>query len=63
MTSWSASTGCLLANAYEHFRVKGCMILWDRVVWEKWSLPKHCFVLWIADVEQSKEANEEVITG
>uniref|UniRef100_A0A6N2LM18 Reverse transcriptase domain-containing protein n=1 Tax=Salix viminalis TaxID=40686 RepID=A0A6N2LM18_SALVM len=48
MTSWSAGTGCFLANAYEHFRVKGRMIHWDRVVWEPWSLPKHCFVLWIA---------------
>ena len=48
MTSWSAGTGCFSANAYEHFRMKGSTIHWDKVVWEPWSLPKHCFVLWIA---------------
>ena len=48
MTSWSAGTSHFSANSYEHFQMKGRMIHWDRVVWEPWSLPKHCFVLWIA---------------
>uniref|UniRef100_A0A6N2LZA0 Reverse transcriptase domain-containing protein n=1 Tax=Salix viminalis TaxID=40686 RepID=A0A6N2LZA0_SALVM len=45
IASWSAGTNCFSANAYEHFRVKGRMIYWDRVVWEPWSLPKHYFVV------------------
>ena len=34
MSSWYAGTGRFLTNAYEHFRVKGSIIHWDRVVWD-----------------------------
>ena len=45
LASWNLEVGCLSANAYDHFRLKGRKIHWDTVVWEQWSLPKHCFVL------------------
>ena len=48
MTSWKDGDGGFSANAYDHFRVKGRAIRWDKVVWESWSLPKHSFVLWLA---------------
>jgi hypothetical protein len=48
LSSWNTGEGTFSAKAYDHFRPKGQIVLWDRVVWEQWSLPKHCFVLWLA---------------
>jgi len=54
LVSWTAGTGCFSANAYDFFRLKGHKVRWDTVVWEQWSLPKHCFVLWLAVLGKHK---------
>jgi len=48
MSGWNSGMDKFLTHAYNFFRPSGSPVSWERVVWEKWSLPKHCFILWLA---------------
>ena len=48
MSSWSSSEWPFLAHAYQFFRPISSTTSWHKVVWEQWSLPKCCFILWLA---------------
>jgi hypothetical protein len=48
MSGWNSGMDKFMSHAYNFFRPSGSPVSWERVVWEKWSLPKHCFILWLA---------------
>ena len=54
MRNWSTSAGPFLAHAYDFFRPAGPTVPWGRVVWERWSLPKYSFILWLATLGKLK---------
>ncbi|XP_074289394.1 uncharacterized protein LOC141614547 [Silene latifolia] len=46
---WSNQEGqrYTITKGYEHIRRKGEKVKWHKMVWNKWSIPKHGFITWI----------------
>lgn len=48
LQSWHNEAGTFIANAHEFFHFKDNPVSWTKVVWEKWSLLRYNFILWLA---------------
>ena len=48
LRQWNRGDDNFSVQAYNYFRLSGPQVNWVRVVWEKWSMPRHNFILWLA---------------
>jgi hypothetical protein len=48
LRQWNRGDDNFSVQAYNYFRLSGPQVNWARVVWEKWSMPRHNFILWLA---------------